>query len=387
MDRVQILKTLADVDPKTLEWLTNANREQIGRAIEIGVEIFNKFHLDKMPESQNLPVVKGQIGEEHVIEILNKKFNVVNTAKLSKNGDMVINLNQHKIICEVKNYNNPIPTLQIDKFRRDLHSINACGGIFISLKTPITGITDSFSIRYEKTDTRTIPCAYIVSDEPNSILMAVDMVFQIIQTFDYINSEVQSRDKIASGIFNITENLESISRARNDLQNNISNIHKEFLKTSTNLAIAENNMRENINNMREVIFDTAVSGLDPLLQMLDANPHFLKYDPNLKDKIVQLMKLINSNTPKNGIDVAVWKLSAKKCVNVVCGISFSFNSALSINIPRSKTDLNSIVNMLCGFGKKISIDEEIHIIVDESTYSQIYQILEKQVVATKPFLC
>ena len=157
--------------------------------------------------------------------------------KSAKSGDLTLFIQHRKIVCEVKNYANNVPSSQVEKFQRDLGTTNASGGVFISLKTPISGVTSSFTIRYERTDTKTIPCAYLVSSEESAVIVATNMISQLISSFDYLNAEMYARDKVIGSVYEIADRLDDVSKIRNDLQMSIGGITSQLMKTSTGLVL------------------------------------------------------------------------------------------------------------------------------------------------------
>ncbi len=322
-----------------------------------------------------LPTYKGQIGEAFVESILKKRFGsegITNVAKVSKSGDLTLFIQHRKIIVEVKNYTNAVPTSGVEKFQRDLSTTNACGGLFVSLKTPITGVTSDFTIRYESADTKTVPCAYLVTSDESTICIAVNMIAGLIQSFDYLNAELYTKDKVVSCVYDISERLEEISRVRNDLQVSMGFVNSQLIKTTTGLVAAEVGIRRVVDSIRSELFYVQSPDVGPALQALDKNVIYNRYSIELKSCIAGVMKCIQTTLHGTDINGSAWKLSAKKCISST-GLGFNLLSGRAeVVIPRSRiTAIEAVINAVNTFGKKVSLVDSLQIELDPLTYDWI----------------
>lgn len=376
-----------EVNDKDALWLGTASSKDVALAISFGRTIVSEIDAavegriattQKQKLSADLPVVKGQIGEEFVQSVLAKNFgDVANVAHSAKSGDLTLFVKHRKIIVEVKNYSNNVPTSQVEKFQRDLSTTNACGGVFISLKTPITGISDNFAIRYEYADTKTIPCAYVVSDDESAIILAVNMIVQQLQSLDYIHSEMYNRDKIISSVYEIADRLDDVSKARNDLQVNIGDITSKLMKTSLGLATAESGIRRGIDDIRGELFHSHHIDHMPMLAELEKNTYFSKQNKEIKGFVEGVMKHIYTISQKNNpLKDIQWKLSTRKCVNSQLGIGFNIGATISVTIPRTRIQSELIIKSLDMFGKKVSVDDCLCIDLDSLTYGWIIELIQ-----------
>ena len=386
------VKLSSDINLQTIEWITHASPKNLSLAIELGYPTVDKIedlalakareyiNMDKQNKPSELPVAKGQVGESFIEDILVRKFgSVANVAKNPKSGDLTLYIQHNKITVEVKNYNNPVPTSGVEKFRRDLNTTNARGGIFISLKSPITSVTSDFTIKYEHCDTLTIPCAYIVSSDENAIIIAVNMISQIISSTDYINAEMYNRDRVICNVYDIAGKLDDLSKIRNDLQVEIGTIMNSLSKTTLGLVVAESNIRNSIDKIKSELFYTQLPDIVPALVELNSNPNFMKYSVELRGYIVDVMKCIQCIQHIDDITGCAWKLSAKKCSNTVSGISFNFLAAkIEVQLPRSKVSNDLIIKSLDTFGKKVNISDSFCIDLDAITFPWICKVIKNE---------
>lgn len=360
---VDQLKELAD--PCVKRWLSTAQPEDILLAIELGIPGVEKIR--KIAKPAQLPVSAGQIGEAYVENILRKKFmSVDNVTKAAKSGDLTLFICHHKIIVEIKNYTSVVPQLSVEKFLRDLETTGAAGGVFISLDSPISTLTQSFIIRNESIGARAIPCAYLVSNNEASIIVAVEMINGILGSYDYVNTELYARDKVVNSVYNISENVNELARARHNLQLDIGAVNNIITKASINIAAAEGNIRRTVDALRCELFTAQCGDQITVLAELGKLAAFAKQTPVNRDRVATIMSRIPSGS---------WKISAKKCMHKG-GIGFSFTSKIEVIIPRQMVSTAHMVELIDMYGKKISLSDSLYIDLDDATYDLILRLAD-----------
>jgi len=188
-----------------IKWAKTQSPEQIAAALDIGVGamIAAQTHVS----TNNLAVTAGKIGEATVSDILQTRFCAKNVSKTAHSGDISLEVGQQKIMIEVKNYTNTVPSAQVDKFIADLATSASRGGVFIALNTTIAGVTSEIPQIVMRTELGNVPCAYVsvvsdgVSDAPTTvttpattiIIAAVDMVVQMIHMRRHIDIECNDK--------------------------------------------------------------------------------------------------------------------------------------------------------------------------------------------------
>jgi hypothetical protein len=386
--------TVCGLDPTAVEWIASATPEDVGLAISIGCTQVTRMNniinvkvaavsagSIRMPKGfdtlSELPVVKGQVGEDYIESILRERFgDVANVAKNPKSGDLSLFLEHRKLTIEVKNYSNPVPAGTVDKFRRDLTTSGALGGIFISLKTPIANVTSDFAIRYEYADCNTVPCAYIVSSDRSYIIVAINMILQLMTSYAYIAAEVHARDKIVAGVYEIGDRLDELAKSRSGIQSDINDIGNRLIKSATQLTFVEAGIRKALDDMRGDLFHIVEPNVKQAIVQMTSIPNYCKLDDGKKAFVSRVMQCVQTTLHRDDMNGSVWKLSAKKCANVISGISLMFSAKIvQVCIPRTRVQPDILVESLTVFAKKISIDDTINIELDVTTIEWICNII------------
>ena len=384
-----------NVSDELLEWCkdNDTTNEDIMTALELGytsVKRVNELVAKKVSTLQetntrmslaNLPVKTGQIGEEFIEDILKARWGeVANVAKNPKSGDLTLFIQHRKIIVEVKNYTHNVPTTGIEKFQRDLSTAGADGGVFISLKTPITGVTADFTIKYERGDLKTIPCAYIVSSEKSLICAAVSMIANIITSLDYISAEIHTRDKLIGSIHDLSGSLNDITRVRHDLQTTVGDIYTTLHKTALSLVTTEGYIRKSLDTMKSEIFTSVQPNLEQAIAEFASIPNYVKATPEIKSLIGKVMQHVHSQLHSADINGSMWRVSAKKCTNSQCGIALHFfANKVQVAIPLTKVAPDSLAKTFATLGKHVSVigaDECLYIDINALTFEFIREIIQ-----------
>jgi Restriction endonuclease len=169
---------------EVLPWLLSATPEQIGLALIYGyknvpaVEAMTKpVVLTTVAPVVEIAQVKGVRGESHVMDALRDEFKCELVTGKTAAGDISIWFDNVKLCVEVKNYTKAIPTQEVTKFLRDLETTGAQAGLFISLNTRITGITENVESRLHPTTLGgMIPIMYICCNDPHVIVASAKFV-------------------------------------------------------------------------------------------------------------------------------------------------------------------------------------------------------------------
>jgi hypothetical protein len=82
-------------------------------------------------------------------------FKIIDSARISTGhaADYITHLEDHKVMWETKDYDKPVPTVEVEKFRRDMkenHDVRI--GVMISRATPITGMCETGDRKVEFRD-------------------------------------------------------------------------------------------------------------------------------------------------------------------------------------------------------------------------------------------
>ncbi len=377
---MSLLTFYASPNEETLKIIANFTPTDFTTALELGapgaarIKNANKAHVLLAPHNaitSDLPVAKGQAGEAFVEEVLVKNFGeTTNVSKVSKSGDLSLYIQHRKISIEVKNYSNPVPASGVEKFQRDLSVTNACGGVFISLKSPISTVTSDFIIRHEPVVTGVIPCAYIVSSDANCIVVAVRMIASLIQSYDHIKSELYNKDVLAVNVHDTSRALQSLARARNDLQANIGTLTTHMIKSLTDLVGAETLIRAANEGMFAELFHSTTLMSEPVMCELGKLAAFAKYPHELRVAAAEVISVIQSVYVN---DISAWKISAKKCSHTTTGIHFNFAPGkIEVGFLKSKLPTARLSAGINDYCNKVSMTSTTFVIeLDAQTISWV----------------
>ena len=152
-----------------------------------------KQSIEQLSANNYKSVLKGQYGENLVENIIDQNFpdySIINTTKKDSASDyqLITNLGD-RILIEVKNYSNVVPTTEVNKFIKDISQSSSKVGLFISLNT---GISHRRRFAIENIDGKKI--IFI----PKSGIDGASIIWGLLLGIELINSE--------SKYSNITEN-------------------------------------------------------------------------------------------------------------------------------------------------------------------------------------
>ncbi len=367
---------ISKCDTETQAWLHSALPEDIANAICLG-----KLGADKIREAsrrQQIPVNKGVIGERTVMNILKSKYNdVTNVSKTSKSGDITLVIDHLSILVEVKNYANPVPTAEVDKFVRDLETTNVSGGLFISLETSITKITTDITMRHEYVNGRIIPCVYIVGSDPHCILVAVGMITSQLNALTVVkkhNTEFCLNTNITENTYKLSDHIDSLSKARYDLQASIGDINTKLIKASTVFAAVENGFRNVHDDLRNELFYSNTT-CDLVTIELKKNAAFCKQKKSCQDLVIKLIRAVSRQVYDKKTLESVWSLSGNKCVSALGGVGFCFLSSRTDVILHIPIGVVAMVALVSTPGIMLQVSKTIDIGLNEMTEVIITDIL------------
>lgn len=370
------------------QWTIEATPQDIELALQVGwrnvqymklrtVET-RVFRTNNLPDPiSDLPVARGQVGEEFVECILQRRFGeITNVTKTPKSGDLGMWFQNRKLMIEVKNYSNPVPSHNVDKFRRDLSVTGVSCAVFISLRTAISGITDDFRILLETIDGRVIPCAYIVSDNEHMIITAVNIVLQLVTSLSFIKHEVYARDVVLARVKDITEHIDELANARNTWQKDLTDSIAKLMKSSSAVLVPEAKIRASVDAILSELFHTVNLSIDQAVVDLSAVPSFAKLKPAQQSQVHMLMTTVQKSIHRDDLNGSVWKVTKQKCANTTCGIAIIFLAKrLQIQFPRMSISGEKILELMTRFGDKFEISDGILIDIEDSSIDVIIGLI------------
>ena len=316
----------------------------------------------------------GYIGEQYVENILSDHYGISNVTKTGHMGDLIITDPKVpeldiKMMIEIKNYTTKVPTKEMKKFYSDIKTNGAVSaGIFISLKSDITGIGSSFEFRNIWED-RNVPVIYLVSHEKDIILAAISILF------DYVRlekSKLINYDICLDQIENIWSEMKNLADLGNGLSKLRSSIHdiKDTMYRQLNLISddswkLENLLKQSLNKINDstrLLNYQMTTDLDDITgdcELYNDVDNLVKCFENLVDSA----SLLNDKSFKNLITSFIREIMGtlsdkfgayldKKDIVIIHGENS--NSKRLITISQLKTKITFSMNIS---GKKIVIPE------------------------------
>lgn len=195
--------------------------------------------LENCIESNNLknkfiPSVKGAISEDNLYEVLMDEMSddwevTKTTTSGTKKGDIFLENGCIKVIVELKDYSSNVPTIQVEKIKRDI-SLHRCHGILASVNTNITKHRDyTFEISSDKI------LAYISKgDIVAKIKSWANLILSLEKMLGSTDSKLSITKKDIEYISNACKKYDcSINNFKNYLHNTILNARSELNKLKT----------------------------------------------------------------------------------------------------------------------------------------------------------
>lgn len=187
------------------EWLKSASEETISKTFEFGWRTIRAANLIIPPtvSEPTTPAIydyvtpsgagssdRGKKGEISISEFLSRNgYEVRNVTKRAKSGDLIVVVNNRRILVEIKNYTNTVPHAEYVKFQRDIELCNPDAALFISIDAKIGRIKDPCVFDTEILATKSVPiCALVVSATDISGILLVLQSLTVIM--EYVNKPV-----------------------------------------------------------------------------------------------------------------------------------------------------------------------------------------------------
>lgn len=304
---MDIREHLAAVAPELAEWTAAAPVSEIISALKIGHAAISAAR----PPSTTTP--SGRDGEQRVHKILSEHFTHVSASASSRDGDLTLHCGGAKIIVEVKN-RAAVSAAEVEKYARDLDISGAAGGVFVSLRSKISGIPGKFYTRYDTTAAGPAPSVFVTSDDPELIIGAVNTCIKmsalIRKNDEFLADSRADAAKIAAA-------SSALAAARCDISAAAAEVTRRLLASTALISRGESAIADIGSS---VITSTAA---DPLAD----NATFLKYPPELQKNVRELAHLLAGG--------GVWRVSARK---ISCpGAAINLLAAPTVSIPRVDT--------------------------------------------------
>lgn len=203
----------------------------------------NNMHTHCIDNDSSISSVKGQLGEQYVYNILKDHFPTRIISNEPYSTDIIIDHKYGNILIEVKNYTNPCPSSQYEKFIRDIDvHINGCiGAIYITLGNgmilPDNDCPLILPLKYKG-----VPIICINSTDEELFINSVNMIIMLHKSDIKINN-------ISRQIDHIKDMSNMLGKQRYELKKYKNNTNLFIDRITNNLFETEYHIKQAINQM------------------------------------------------------------------------------------------------------------------------------------------
>ncbi len=263
-----------------LKYLLSLSISDQLKAVEIGIMALS--YAGVRPTSHTSSRI-GAAGEDTIAGIIETHFKVLNVSRVAQSCDLLILYKGKRVLVEVKNYSTAVGQPQVDKFIRDIGLNSACGGVFISMNTPIRGISSKFYVCNEHTDGRLIPTVYIQGVNPDMILSAVNLAGDLADV--NIERRNPSDDIVRRNLDRAVDSLERVSHTRGAISTYLSEIVSGSHKHISNMIIAESTIRDCLHELRDDLYKYETCAEECPVSSIGIKPSIYEYVSDVACKL------------------------------------------------------------------------------------------------------
>lgn len=230
----EILKYVAD---EYKPWVRTLTSKDVGQILNSIAMMPNIRDSQKIISKGSVDI--GKEGENTFMQIITKylsdDYKLDNVTKVGHSGDFKLiwtslktNIS-YKMLIEVKQYTNTVPTREITKFYTDLNQNQIHCGLFISLNSKICGISNIVELKnIAKDNGQPIPCIFANIKEPALIVEIIKLLFHIVEINDIHDNNVYRMDELTYQLSQLNENIEMIGNCKLILTTAKINIEKNL---------------------------------------------------------------------------------------------------------------------------------------------------------------
>ena len=175
------------------------------------------------------PSLKGDMTVGAVYESLKDHFMddvFEDVSKIGKFSDILAKVDKKvPVLIELKDYKNPVPSAEIDKFWRDMEVHNVNYGVFISMRTDITGCSSCISMQKKMNRT----AIFVVNSDLNwkGHLFSFYVVKKIVEfegtkpkgvSLTKYTKRLTKIQRLVGDIKGLTDDIEEVNKTAEDLK-------------------------------------------------------------------------------------------------------------------------------------------------------------------------
>ena len=257
----------------------------------------------------------GKLCEILMGELFQKMFptiQYIDTSNIDRNGDAVISIEGLQIMIDYKNYNQPVPSSEVEKLVRDLKVRDISLGILYSTKSKVS---KKDILDYDIIDGKLIVFMCGEGINPNSLIMAVKLLLHL-----HKSNAVVMTDKVCELV------NKSVGDKLAGMYEKILNLKDELYRHNEKIDEIADKMSKQMNNLKE---DT-IHMISHILEILNDISGIVEENKREPGVIItphqELIDFINRKTDKKkDITHSIHLLTVANEMNVQCGISSEEN--------------------------------------------------------------
>ena len=313
----------------------------------------------------------GQLGEEEVFAILRERFSKIErTGHIPHSGDITLNCDYGKIIVEIKSYSTCVTQSQIAKFRRDLKDAGASAGLFISLRSTITGVRDNFAVCHEHTR-KFVPVIY--SSFPNRDMMKTSLVilYQLLGAVDYVNGMMEKEAASINRLAKLDETAGNLANTRRRALEITGTLNSAMGDLVGDLSTSETQLRSVVDGARMLPVDYDGG---TVLTEIKSSQRYVSYTQDIRDYLIQFIRKVHARIPS--VMEPTWTNISGRYLCKTTGHAFRLMAgAPEVSVPRTGVSDDAVLTLLNELNSDISISSEIVAKLTKKTAKNILDIV------------
>jgi len=324
-----------------VRWLASVSPTKVAQIFDAAIAIARIGQTTSTVSSETSFDI-GVTGEEYIINMLKKYLHdrivckISNVTQTAKSGDIIIETAQSKVLVEVKNYKMGVPYPEVEKFIRDLNRTNVDGGIFVSLKSPIAKISQSYLLRYENVNSKLKPVIYISANSEDVITAAIETILVLIERANSSTVSLQKLEQIRTNFLELESRVVAFSKLPIDS----SEIHLKinaYLRNEFDMLVqAKCQVSGAVSQLRTLIFDN--ENTPTYTTKINIEEWSDKYDASTQDIIRKVIGLIEGEQPAEATNESQWKCLKTQITHLHKKTTIIFNKRPIISIQRVNDD-------------------------------------------------
>lgn len=347
-------------DIEIADILTSAGRSSmVNNYYSKALPIESECKFEKNKSSSSI----GIEGENEICSILNEKYSVLNTAKIGKAGDFIIDVKNKRILIEVKKYSKTVPSKEVDKFYRDVDANSSiAGGLMITISSNIVGMTKSIEHKNCFVNGKNVPLI-MVNIKSLTREIAKSCIFACVDILlckaDSINKMVELDNSTIDIINVISQNVDFLSQCRLTITETQTMVNKQMSKLMQQILTAEINLKNSINNLK---FSIDVIDMGEEKQLGDIKEALTMFDLDVQDyNLIQLLisrmkkgvNISNNLISDGSKNIIITILKTLIRVTIKCKLQSTLNinekwsyDGVKLTLPLNKNTIGIVLELL-----------------------------------------